>query len=63
MPKVKRKAIRTRPARPRELVDPDPAEHKCGCPESQRYRKALGHIVHIASPGTRAHRIARRALQ
>lgn len=70
MPKVtRRQAIRTRPAIERDEpvdfvdVDPDPAEHKCGCAESQRYRKALGHITHVASPGTRAHRIARRALR
>jgi hypothetical protein len=43
--------------------DPDPAEHKCGCNESERYRKALGHIAHVAAPGTRVHRIARRALR
>jgi hypothetical protein len=43
--------------------DPDPAEHKCGCNESARYRKALGRIAHIAAPGTRVHRIARRALR
>jgi hypothetical protein len=43
--------------------DPDPAEHKCGCNESARYRKALGRIAHILAPGTRAHRIARRALR
>lgn len=43
--------------------DPDPAERKCGCNESARYRKALGHIAHVAAPGTRVHRIARRALR
>jgi hypothetical protein len=43
--------------------DPDPAEHKCGCKESARYRKALGHIAHVAAAGTRIHRIARRALR
>lgn len=44
-------------------ADPDPAERKCGCPESLRLRAALGRVVQTTYTGSRAHAIAREALE
>lgn len=52
-------------ARPAELLtnDPDPAEGKCGCPESLRLRAALARVMEVTGTSTLQYHIAREALE
>jgi hypothetical protein len=44
-------------------IDPDPAETKCGCPESLKLRAALARVMEVTGTSTLQYHIAREALE
>lgn len=44
-------------------IDPDPAEIRCGCPESLKLRAALARIMDVVGTSTLQYHIAREALE